>query len=282
MNYTTSVEGVLGESLQDYARRFVAADEKFENDINAAIESFKANGYADDEITVDRTIEIDGEGNGFRAEKMFDGNYRVDITAFVRTPHVSKKVYWYKTNTPLASPDYSRERNEAGAKVLAIMKEHNVAVFAEKERLKAVREKADAEARERSKASEAAREKKRLDWIKEHGSERLQLGVEQGHKCIKLYTLERFKHEIAEAVGSADAYVLDYDGDVETKDRSCPSLEALQEVKKLKESGLIAEVVWLPKGLSGLLDEPDYEDCEGCEAIEVEHPDLSGYMYRGL
>lgn len=131
------------------------------------------------------------------------------------------------------------------------------------------------------KAEELANiEKKRLAslkraWISEHGSERLRKGSEKGYSCEKLFTIELV------ASLSSD-FVLDYDGKVSTKARSCPTLAALLRVEELEKSEWIdeARVCWLPQGFAELEEEPSYEEPQGFEAIEIE---INGhYAYKEM
>lgn len=121
---------------------------------------------------------------------------------------------------------------------------------------------------ERKAATKIAAEKvaaERLVWIEQHGSERLQKGVAQGYRCNKIYVAERGSAELG------SGYVLDYAETIKTKDRSCPSLEALNEVERLEQAGIAAKVKWLPNGV--YTEEDCYEHgCDmqqSCEAVEV-------------
>lgn len=142
---------------------------------------------------------------------------------------------------------------------------------AEEKRIAQDAEKAEREATQRAE-SEAARAEK-LAWIEAHGSERLQKGIAAGYHCQKIYVTER---------GNADlgsGYELDYNAKIERKDRSCPTLEALNEAERLTETGIKAKVVWLPRGTE-TEDEDGYYDCEwtSCEAVEAIL--LKNYFYK--
>lgn len=136
----------------------------------------------------------------------------------------------------------------------------------------AVREKVEIEKKAIADAEEKARneaiEAEKKAWIEEHGSERLQKGHAGGYRCQKLYEIER-----AQSVLGSE-YIRD-DSDVDEKYRSCPSLEALQEVERLK--GVIkkgAAIVWLPYGIDG-------EEETGCEAVKADPGTYSKkYFFR--
>lgn len=137
----------------------------------------------------------------------------------------------------------------------------------EAEEKRIAKEARDAKEAERESTENAEREAAKagkLAWIEAHGSERLQKGIAAGYHCQKIYVGERGNTDLG------SGYTLDYDSDIETKARSCPSLEALNEAERLTEAGIKAKVVWLPHGTE-LADEDDYCDSEpsGCEAVEA-------------
>ena len=116
-------------------------------------------------------------------------------------------------------------------------------------------------------------ETKKLTWIEQNGSERLKKGIKHGYTCQKKYVMEK-----SESILGID-YISDYDGDIKTKERCCPTLESLNEVEFQSQKHpeiKNVKVVYLP---DGLLDTPD-DDWEGCEAVEVQLKDLTGYWYR--
>ena len=139
---------------------------------------------------------------------------------------------------------------------------------AERERIEA-EEKARKEAEDRARNEATEAEKKA--WIEEHGSERLQKGYAGGYRCQKLYEIERAQSILGDYIR--------YFSDAEEKDRSCPSLEALQEVERIQTLEIPvtvtqkrAVVVWLPHGISG-------EDETGCEAVKADPGKFSRYYF---
>lgn len=146
--------------------------------------------------------------------------------------------------------------------------------IAEEKRI--AKEVEDAKEAERKAAKQAeikTAKAEKLAWIEVSGSERLRKGIAAGYHCQKIYVAERGNSELG------DAYRLDYASDIATKDRSCPTLEALAEAERLTTEGIKAKVVWLPDGFS---DEPDdyHEGYEPCEAVEVIL--LGNYFYREI
>jgi len=134
----------------------------------------------------------------------------------------------------------------------------------------AARKNAEAEKEATAKAEAEVRNKEieaeKKAWIEEHGSERLQKGHTMGYRCQKLYEIERAQF----ILGSE--YVRD-SKEVDEKDRSCPSLEALQEVERLKtviSNGAV--IVWLPHGIDG-------EDETGCEVVKADPGTFSQYYF---
>jgi len=137
-----------------------------------------------------------------------------------------------------------------------------------------IKQKEEADLIAKKEADEEAAKQKELHeirvWAAEHGSDRLKKGLEAGYSCKKLYFTERGREDLGEG------YVLDYDESIKTKDRSCPSLEALEEEARINalypES---SKIVWCPNGL----DEEEYEG--GCEAVEVLYLGQLYYKHTG-
>lgn len=136
----------------------------------------------------------------------------------------------------------------------------------EERKAKDIADKAKQEAYAKEVAAKNAAKKA---WIEANGSERLRLGFAKGHNCEKLYTLE-----LCDSL--PDDFALDYEGDVKTKERSCPSLEALKLSEELEKGHLpfvsSISIVWLPHALDDLIAEEDRYDEEpstGIEAIEL-------------
>lgn len=135
----------------------------------------------------------------------------------------------------------------------------------------------DAEAVKVSEEKEKVR-LERLAWAQEHGSDRLRKGLEHGHNCIKLYETEIGGYLIQDG-----DYEYDRENVTETKNRSCPTLAALEEVERIEKiEGLSASVVWLPEGLTELHKDPEeYNEPEsGCEAVRIDVKGTAGYWYK--
>lgn len=136
---------------------------------------------------------------------------------------------------------------------------------------KAERDRAEAAEKARKDAEDRARneafEAEKKAWIEENGSEQLRKGYAMGYNCQKIYEIERAQSILGD-------YIRDSKG-VEEKDRSCPSLEALQEVERLKSViQKEAVIVWLPHGMSD-------EDEDGCEAVRADPGTFSRhYFYK--
>jgi hypothetical protein len=91
---------------------------------------------------------------------------------------------------------------------------------------------------ERIAAQDAAIAEKAA-WCAAHGSDQLRRGVAAGYDCGRLYVIER-------AALEAPGYIVDYEDHADWKDRSCPSLAALNEADAISEKlGKPAQVVWL-------------------------------------
>lgn len=145
---------------------------------------------------------------------------------------------------------------------------------------KAEQEIKDIETKKQDEAKKARR-LSRLAWAQEHGSNQLRKGLEQGYSCIKVYEEEYGVWVLG------NNYVWDRNDVVEEKDRSCPSLEALEIVEVLVKDERIgnrnADIKWLPDGLSALVADDDHWDEDtkkGCEAISVGIKGITGLWYK--
>jgi hypothetical protein len=149
----------------------------------------------------------------------------------------------------------------------------------EKEKEDLSRAAVDAE-KEKNRAefnqAEAAKLAKKATWIKEQGSERLRLGFEKGYNCEKQFT-----SELLASLGGE--WVLDYNGDISTKDRSCPTLAALQKCDTLAGHPWVTSscIKWLPQGYDELTEMYDREEPEGVEAIEIRINGALAYLRMG-
>jgi len=168
------------------------------------------------------------------------------------------------------------ERNAEQAERERPERETREALEAEQKRIaKEARdaEKAEREAIEKAERDHAKAEK--LDWIEAHGSEQLRKGTAAGYNCQKQYIIER----VARDLGAE--YLLDHSEAIKTKDRSCPSLEALEEVERAAEiAGYTAKVVWLPNGFRDEDLEAYMGYDEPCEAVEARFQGY--YLYQKI
>ena len=217
-----------------------------------------------------------------------NGNWRQEIQESIKLMDILAEAYATGTITQGANIDFALDIMAEAQRRREAIEENNKIVRAEIDRKeeeerpvreaqkkreaeeKEAREKAEAEKKAKSDAEEKARneaiEAEKKAWIEEHGSERLRKGYAMGYNCQKIYEIER-----AQSVLGSE-YVRDSQ-EVDEKDRSCPTLEALQEVERLKsviEKG--AAVVWLPHGMGG-------EDESGCEAVKADPGKFSRYYF---
>ncbi|OPY56067.1 MAG: hypothetical protein A4E49_00301 [Methanosaeta sp. PtaU1.Bin112] len=201
---------------------------------------------------------------------------RIDISNIA----VGREIQWAIEKAIVARMDINSLLSDILAKHAMIDSPEAKALIAEAERQRA--EERDEEDARRKAKDEAERQKQeayakdlveketaKKAWIEANGSERLKLGVARGYNCEKLYTLE-----LCDSL--PENFALDYDNKVRTKERSCPSLAALQLCEELEKAELpfvaAITVVWLPCGLNDLLsDEDRYLEGppRGGEAIEI-------------
>lgn len=118
-------------------------------------------------------------------------------------------------------------------------------------------------------AKKQAEEREKAEWIQKYGSEHLREAFARGYNCQRMYILERVAKELPNYI------VYKYDGREgwELYDRSCPSPEAIAEVKRLEAQGFHPVVKWAKLA-------PSDED-NGGEAEIVYIEDFHGYeVYR--
>jgi len=121
------------------------------------------------------------------------------------------------------------------------------------------------EKRKMEQAEKQAKEREKAEWIQAHGSERLKEAFVRGYDCQRMYILERVAQELPGYI----VYQFDGRDAWELRDRSCPSQEALEEVKRLEAQGYRPAVKWAKLA-------PSDED-EGGEAEIVYIEDFHGY-----
>ena len=100
-------------------------------------------------------------------------------------------------------------------------------------------------------------------WIAEHGSAHLQRAVAEGYDCQRLYVLERAAIEAAE-------FIVDFYNGAEWRERSCPTVAALDACDEARKLSLGEPfVAWLtcPPRPSKLEDFDEPEEFEECEAV---------------
>jgi len=231
--------------------------------------------YSDGSISDGARAYIKKQTWDFRkiaVEKMKKENsFRVNITDEIRKARADRDAV---TNEAL---DYALSEKciecSDFKEAYRIRKEKEAVEKAEKEAAEAITkaEQAikDAEVEEKLRAD-------RLEWAKKHGSDRLLKGFQHGHRCVKLY-----ESELGEYLIQDSDYLYDRDNNVETKNRSCPSLKALEEVERIEKiEGLSAAAVWLPEGTWALYKDESCEPDSGCEAVSIDVKNTRGYWYK--
>lgn len=147
-------------------------------------------------------------------------------------------------------------------------------------------EKAAAQAEadaQRAAADKAAADKaaaelaERIAWANANGTERLREGLAAGHRCDRLFEIER-------AAVDYPGFVVDWEKHAAWKDAICPALRELRERKALLAAHPDAEItiVWLTDEplASKRSDEYDYEPFEEREAIVVDAPSYAKYLVK--
>jgi len=119
--------------------------------------------------------------------------------------------------------------------------------------------------RKMEQAEKEAKEREKAEWIQAHGSERLKEAFTRGYDCQRMYITERVAKELPGYI----VYQFDGRDAWELDNRSCPSQEALEEVKRLEAQGYRPVVKWAKLA-------PSDED-EGGQGEIVYLEDFRGY-----
>lgn len=185
---------------------------------------------------------------------------------------VKKNVYFDTLQTAEQLISYEKNRiarlnvskMKAEEKLKSAMKvyEKKVADYKAKEGKEKAEELAKSEA---MKAEKKAREKERTEWINVYGSQYLKDCLEMNVKANLEYVVER-------AAMEHPGFIVDYADNASWQEKMSPSLETLEDLKKLKAAGVDAEIVWLtsPARVRNSEDDEDYA-FESCEAIHIKN-----------
>jgi hypothetical protein len=128
------------------------------------------------------------------------------------------------------------------------------------------------EERKKKEAKKEAEEREKAEWIQAHGSQHLREAFARGYDCQRMYITERVAKELPGYI----VYKFDGRDEWELYDRSCPSVEALEEVKRMEKLGFHPVVKWAKLAPS---DEDDggqaeivyLEDFHGYEVYKIIH-----------
>lgn len=189
-----------------------------------------------------------------RAEWIGDGIERGDpqLSYHVKISEAERKAA-ARLGVDLGEYDAARARYDA---VQPELKRRADEARADKERI-------EAEMAERKRAEADAARAEKAAWVEAHGSDYLKRACAAGHNCQRLYVKERAGQE-------APNYVVDFDNNAEWRERSCPSLTALNELDKVAQLQIgEPEIVWLeaePHDKNN--EEPEY-GFEECEAVVI-------------
>lgn len=124
---------------------------------------------------------------------------------------------------------------------------------------------------EQADRERADRHARRLAWAEQFGSDHLRRALRAGHDAARLFWDERTEHDYP-------GYLYDHGDVAEWKSRSLPSIEALDELDRVRADHPAAEayVVWLtvpPKGV-------DDEAFDECEAVAVDDPEFDRHVIK--
>lgn len=258
--YTVTREVRLGDPALDCVVIIAVGEESYER---LSVESVNGYGATNYFKQLQDRVELRNELAEAYATGTIKEGANIDFALDIMGEALMRRDAIEKNNKVVAAEKARKEVEEKPAREAQKQREAEEQLAREKVEAekKAI---ADAEEKARNEAIEA----EKRAWIGEHGSDRLQKGYALGYNCTKIYEIER-----AQSVLGSE-YVRD-SNECQEKDRSCPSLEALQEVERLKSViGNKTKIVWLPCGISD-------EDENGCEAVKADPGDFSRrYFYK--
>ena len=122
-------------------------------------------------------------------------------------------------------------------------------------------EKEIAEKKEKESILKKKYEEDKIKWIIENGSQYLKDCLAMDIKANKEYVLDRvsFEHK---------GYEVDYSDNAKWDEKVSPSIEAVEELKKLRANNIECEIVWLTRPIND--EEYDYDNqFENCESIVI-------------
>jgi len=154
----------------------------------------------------------------------FDGDDVLEFVApILKTLHgfIPRATVALETDAKNYNEAFSVYERDMSARIKQLCEQRNAAA----ERAKAKAEADAAEEKARKAAAAAKATKERLDWIREHGSDRLKAMVEDGYPCKELYRLERAVYVLAPYMigGTVVAVVSAADAKNLLKQRTCPT-----------------------------------------------------------
>lgn len=124
----------------------------------------------------------------------------------------------------------------------------------------------------KAELEKAQRQAVKTAWVQTHGSDHLKRACAAGHNCDRLYWIERCALEYPGAT-------LDYEGNADWKDRSCPSVKMLDRRDAILDThpGVNATIVWLTdEPLARKRDEEYFDEpFEAREGMIVDDPAYS-------
>lgn len=180
-----------------------------------------------------------------------------------------------KRDHNLPSYAYMKPKDIADAKRLSISLDEYETTLAEYKQLqpefaaeaaerKARSETYDAEKKAEREARQAELKAMKTTWIEQHGSEHLRRAcLAEGYDCQRLYVNER-------AAVEAPGFTPDISNTANWKDRSCPSVKALDALDVARKFDLGEPlIVWLTEEPNAKSHEYYEDDFRPCEAVVI-------------
>lgn len=224
-----------------------AVDESGNVELNVGF-SHIHKGWPEGRVNIDVKIYNDSWGPKL--------SYDSEIHRFDEPQTADQLIAWEKARREKISRKEAELQPE-----LERAKEEHEKERARREAAEKEREEADRKWRAAQEEQAQKREAEKAEWIEKFGSDYLKDAHRLGYNCQRQYVKERADKEFPE-------FIVDFDDECLWKERTCPSPEALEEVKKLIQKGYEAKVVWLT---NAPYDDDGDDYFESCEAVIIKN-----------
>lgn len=193
------------------------ARKEVQDAIETSVSHFVSKGYLESEISA--VVEFDPR---FHNDDYISESYKLRIYAY--TPNVDGQTLYIDYSYHYTDRDYTKDRNEEGLKVKAIIEQH----FAEMKHIEEQKKAAEQQNKDAEKLAEAQAKENMRQWALQNGTELLKLRIEENMNWYDLANTEYFASIMPDEFIELD----EPDDTWEIKNATVEQIKALREVKK--------------------------------------------------